>query len=101
VHALLQGAPADASDFILPWVELAASARDKALARTDDLDLQLRCEQETIRLSLDNLLTFPWVASRFAAGTLRLHGAHFDIRAAELSVLDEQGCFVAAPAAAP
>jgi carbonic anhydrase len=98
VRALLEGAPAEASDFIAPWVGLAAPARDRALARTDILDLQLCCEQETIRLSLDNLMTFPWIASRLAAGTLRLHGAHFDIRAGELSVLDEPGGFVTVPA---
>jgi carbonic anhydrase len=101
VRALLDGAPADASDFIAPWIQLAAPARDRALARTDILDPQLCCEQETIRLSLANLLTFPWVASRLAAGTLRLYGAHFDIRAGELSLLNEQGGFVTVPGVQP
>jgi carbonic anhydrase len=94
VRALLEGAPAEGSDFIAPWIGLAAAARERALARTDILDRQLCCEQETIRLSLDNLSTFPWIASRVAAGTLRLSGAHFDIRAGKLSVLNEQGRFV-------
>jgi carbonic anhydrase len=98
VRALLEGAPAPPTDFITPWIELAAPARNRALAREDVVDRQLCCEQETIRLSLQNLLTFPWVASRQAAGSLRLHGAHFDIRAGELSLLDEQGCFVTVPA---
>jgi carbonic anhydrase len=97
VRALLEGAPADASDFIAPWIQLAAAARDRALARTDVLDRQLCCEHETIRLSLENLLTFPWIASRLAAGTLRLHGAHFDIRAGELSVLNDRGGFETVP----
>jgi carbonic anhydrase len=97
VRALLEGAPAEASDFITPWIGLAAAARDRALARTDMPDRQLCCEQETIRLSLDNLVTFPWIASRLTAGTLRLHGAHFDIRGGELSVLDERGDFVTVP----
>jgi carbonic anhydrase len=98
VRALLEGAPGDASDFIASWIGLAAPARERVLARTDVLDRQLCCEHETIRLSLENLLTFPWIASRLAAGTLRLHGAHFGIRAGELSVLDEHGCFVSVPA---
>jgi carbonic anhydrase len=98
VRALLEGPPGDASDFIAPWIELAAPARDRTLARTDVLDRQLCCEQETIRLSLENLLTFPWIESRLAAGALRLHGAHFDIRGGELSVLDQRGCFVTVPA---
>jgi carbonic anhydrase len=101
VRALLEGAPAEASDFIAPWIALAGPARDRALARTDVADRQLCCEQETIRLSLDNLTTFPWIASRVAAGTLRLSGAHFDIRAGQLSILDEQDRFVTVPAQRP
>ncbi len=97
VRALLEGAPAEASDFIASWIGLAAPARARALARTDILDQQLCCEQETIRLSLENLLTFPWIASRLAAGTLRLSGAHFDIRSGELSVLGEGGAFGTVP----
>jgi carbonic anhydrase len=62
-------------------------------------DQQLCCEQETIRLSMENLATFPWIASRLAAGTLRLSGAHFDIRSGELSVLGDDGHFATMPPA--
>jgi len=97
VRALLDGTPAEASDFIAPWIRLAAPARERARARTDMADQQLCCEQETIRLSLENLLTFPWIEARRAAGTLRLSGAHFDIRSGELSVLEDDGSFVTVP----
>jgi carbonic anhydrase len=97
VRALLEGAPAETSDFIASWIELAAPARARALARAGIPDRQLCCEQETIRLSLENLSTFPWIASRLAAGTLRLSGAHFDIRSGELSVLGEGGAFETVP----
>jgi carbonic anhydrase len=60
-------------------------------------DQQLCCEQETIRLSLENLSTFPWIEQRRAAGTLRLFGAHFDIRSGELSVLGQDGAFAIVP----
>lgn len=97
VRALLEGAPAEASDFIAPWIGLAAPAKARALARTGVQDPQLCCEHETIKLSLENLLTFPWIASRVAAGTLRLSGAHFDIRSGVLSVLGEGGGFETVP----
>jgi carbonic anhydrase len=97
VRALLEGMPAEASDFIAPWISLATRAMERARARTDMHDQQLCCEQETIRLSLENLATFPWIESRRAAGTLRLSGAHFDIRSGELSVLSEDGAFVIVP----
>jgi carbonic anhydrase len=101
VRALLEGAPggvtAEASDFIAPWIELAAPAKARALAWTGTGDLQLRCELETIKLSLENLSTFPWIASRIAAGTLRMSGAHFDVRTGELSILSVGGCFQTVP----
>jgi len=97
VQALLHGTPPEASDFIAPWIGLAAQAKSRALARAGVQDLQLECEYETIKLSLDNLSTFPWIASRIAAGTLRLSGAHFDIRSGVLSVLDEGGDFQSVP----
>ena len=97
VRALLEDASTEASDFIAPWIALAAPARARALARTDIPDRQLCCEQETIKLSLENLSTFPWIESCVTAGTLRLSGAHFDIRSGELSVLADGGHFTTVP----
>jgi len=97
VRALLDGAPAEAADFIERWVQIAAPAKDRALARAGDQDPQLYCEQETILLSLENLMTFPWIAERVAHGKLRLQGAHFDIRSGVLSLLRPDGQFAPAP----
>lgn len=87
VQALLQGPPAEAADFVGPWMRLARPARDAVLA-CDAPDPQEACEHAVVRLSLDNLLTFPWVAEAVAAGRLRLHGYHFAIRTGVLAVLD-------------
>ena len=99
VRAMLDGAPPEASDFIAPWIGLAAKAKERALAQIGDVDRQLLCEQETIRLALENLLTFPWIAARVAAGETRLSGAHFDIRSGELSLLRKDGLFGPVPPA--
>ena len=93
VQALLKGAPPDANDFVSPWIGIAQRARERVLARGDIGDVQLACEQETVKLSLENLATFPWLAERVAHGRLRLHGAHFDIRSGTLSMLDGSGRF--------
>ena len=93
VRAMLEGTPPEAGDFIAPWIGLAARARDRALALPDPAQRQLCCEHETILLSLDNLRTFPWIADRIAAGTLRLWGMHFDIRGGELSQPGPDGRF--------
>lgn len=93
VRALLNGAPAEAGDFLAPWISVARAARGKVLRCTDPEEAQTRCEQEVVKLSLDNLLTFPWIAAPVRAGSLRLHGMRFDIRAGVLEVLGDDGMF--------
>ena len=46
-------------------------------------------EREAVKVSLANLRTFPWIASREQSGSLKLHGAHFSIAEGRLYVLDE------------
>jgi len=93
VRALLEGTPPEVSDFVAPWISIAARARTRALACDCPTERQLIGEHETVKLSLDNLRTFPWIAERIAAGLLRLHGAHFDIRTGRLSMLSDNGQF--------
>jgi carbonic anhydrase len=92
VHALLNGFPSTAKDFIAPWMQIANTARARALA-CDPVDAQTACEEETVKLSLRNLVTFPWVAERVAEGRLSLHGGSFDIRTGVLSMLGDDGNF--------
>jgi carbonic anhydrase len=96
VRALLEGSPPESSDFITPWIGLAARARDRTLAAAP-ANPQLFCEHETVRLSLDNLMTFPWIAESAATGALRLWGAHFDVRSGELTLLQTDGQFGSVP----
>ena len=42
------------------------------------------CEKAAIALSLQNLMSFPWIRQRVDAGSLTLHGWYFDIDAGEL-----------------
>ena len=93
VRALLEGTPPEASDFVAPWIGIAAPARRAALRCDDGAARQLCGEQEVVKLSLENLLTFPWIAEPVRTGTLRLHGAHFDIRFGRLSLLGADGQF--------
>jgi len=45
------------------------------------------------RLSLDNLMTFPWITSAVDAGNLELHDCFFDIRSGVLEQLGTDGDF--------
>jgi len=96
VRALLQGTPPEATDFLAPWISVARAARGKVFRCTDPEEAQERCEQEVVKLSLDNLMTFPWIAERVQAGVLCLHGARFDMRHGALEVLGPDGRFVRA-----
>jgi len=81
-----------AGDFVGPWIRVAERARRRVLA-CDAPDRQLEGERAVVCVSLENLATFPWIASRVAAGTLRLHGAHFDVRSGVLATLRPDGSF--------
>lgn len=94
VQALLNGVPPDLTDFLGPWVRLAEPAR-RVLADNPS-NPRLACEHETVRVSLANLMTFPWLAERVQDGALSLHGTHFDVRHGVLAVLGPDGVFAPA-----
>jgi carbonic anhydrase len=93
-RALLEGAPESAREFVAPWMSIASEARIRALACRNGSP-QRCCEYELVKVSLTNLMTFPWIAERVAAGSLRLHGAWFGIESGELLLLQPDGSFAA------
>ncbi len=98
IGALLRGPAADGGgeDFIGAWMGIAAPARERALAAAAGAPpeaVQRACEHEAIRLSLDNLTTFPWVRERVTRGDLALHGWYFDLEAGDLLRLGDGGAF--------
>lgn len=96
VQALLDGSPlaGRSDDFVGAWMTIAEPARVRAVERAPTgAERQRACEHETVKVSLANLRTFPWIAERLAAGTLTLHGWYFDLDGARLMRLDESGAF--------
>lgn len=92
VRALLTES-ADGTDFIKPWMAIARSARDRALALTLSAGqpveaAQRLAERETVATSLANLMTFPWLRERVMESKLALHGWWFDPEHGELFKLD-------------
>lgn len=74
--------------FVDKWMGLIREARDAVIASHPD-DAQHALELETVRVSLRNLRSFPFIAEREASGLLKLHGAYFGIAEGRLHVLDE------------
>src|SRR6266567_4753676 len=75
------GTPHGEGHFIADWVQMLNEARERIRARHPELgrDAFLEMEREAAKGSLANLRTFPWIANREQAGSLKLHGAHFSI----------------------
>jgi carbonic anhydrase len=96
IAAVLNGAPPEVQDFVAGWISIAQRARDVAL-RCDDPSLRQEvAEHEAVRISLANLMTFPWVAEAVAEARLTLHGAHFGVATGRLVLVPAEG--PAAPA---
>jgi carbonic anhydrase len=91
IGALLRGAH-DGDDFVVPWMQIAASARVRALeAANGPEQAQRLCELESVKLSLGNLMTFPWVRGGVEQRRLKLHGCYFDIENGDLLRLGDTG----------
>lgn len=76
-----------AGQFIVPWMSIAEAARRAALAAPSAVDADSRavaCEHQAVRVSLGNLMSFPFVRAAVEAGRLRLHGWYFDLDRGEL-----------------
>ena len=109
IRALMDGEGITASnfEFIGAWVTIARSAREQVLrehAGEPDAVQTRACEHGAIALSLENLMTFPWIRERVEAGKLELHGWYFDIDGGQLLAYSAEtgkfGPLVAKPAAA-
>lgn len=86
IKALLDP-PAESTDFVASWLEIAAPARER-LARRPDLaepgERQRTCELEVLKDSFENALSFPWVAERVEDGSLQVDALYLDLEQGEL-----------------
>lgn len=91
-HDLKDAEPGEGG-FIHSWIELLDPARDTVIARYGDdrsRDVERAMEQESVKVSLANLRTFPCVRSKERKGALKLIGAFFAISDGQLHVMDER-----------
>ena len=82
--------PLSTSDFIGNWMSQiapAAEAVDVDISRDREAFLR-RLELASVELSLQNLLTFPFIAAAVARGDTCLHGAYFGIGTGQLLIRD-------------
>ncbi|MEO8926001.1 MAG: carbonic anhydrase [Caulobacteraceae bacterium] len=94
VKAMVEGAPEEARDFVQSWMEIARPAMAPVPDGLAHAEVLAHYEDEVVRVSLANCLTFPWIAEAVAAGRLELAGFRFGIATGILYRLEEDG-FVA------
>ena len=83
----------DSGSFIHKWMGQLTHIREKIYADghyENQEERYLACEEFGIAQSLENLMTFPWIAERVKAGTLELHGWYYDIHNSELFQLNTE-----------
>lgn len=82
--------PLSPGDFIGKWMNLVAPAAEQIQGNSvmTPTERQTALERISIRNSIANLRTFPYVKSMEEGGKLRIHGCWFDISNGELWVMD-------------
>jgi len=88
IAAALDGTLADGVPFLGNWIALLDPVRAHSAHIHDTAARHVAMERDCVALSLANLMTFPFVAERVAAGRLALGGARFGIADGRLEILD-------------
>lgn len=81
----------DDQSFIYRWMSVARPALERTRQALPDGDVDTlcqRCELESIRTSVENLMTFPFVREAIETRRMNVIGAYFDLEIGELSELD-------------
>lgn len=79
------------NSFIERWMSIVAPVAKMAdPEKLDDIKTFNRCEQAAVGFSLRNLMTYPWIASRVEAGTLKISGWHYNIFTGALKQVHDQ-----------
>ncbi len=94
----LRGSGQGEGGFIADWIALLEDAREEVVqvhgARGRDAERAM--EQAGVRVSLNNLRSFPYVQQKEKAGELRLSGAFFAISDGILHLMQDDGSFAPA-----
>ncbi|MBX3020899.1 MAG: carbonic anhydrase [Bdellovibrionales bacterium] len=92
IRALVSGLHGESDSFVDRWVAIARPAHFRALAAHPEADMEslcMHCEREAIKISLENLRTFPFVRKAEQERGMQVIGAYFDIESGHLLGLND------------
>lgn len=90
IRSLFSGS-GETGSYINSWMRMAEEVHAgvmRDLPSASSNQQMTACEQRAILVSLDNLMTFPWVREGVENGTLALHGWYFDIEHGQMLQYD-------------
>ncbi|MGB5864512.1 MAG: carbonic anhydrase [Sulfitobacter sp.] len=65
--------------FVGRWMDILRPKYELVKDIADPLEQQRALEKQSVMISMENLMTFPWLSKRIADGELTLHGMWTDI----------------------
>lgn len=95
IRALLEHKTPERNEeaLVAKWLEIAKEARQQVLKDLSTKPPEIiahACEQASILVSLENLMSYPWIRQRVNQGRLALHGWYFDMPRGELLEYQEE-----------
>lgn len=90
VAAAMDSKAAAEIPFLAQWVELIKPAVAGLAAKSHEHGHNDEAERATVKLSLDRLRGYPFIAERERSGALVLEAVRFDIESGILEVLDQE-----------
>ncbi|AHI07223.1 carbonate dehydratase [Bdellovibrio bacteriovorus W] len=88
IRALLEGTyDQDKGSFISSWMKIAKEAKIEVLQEIPNAPLKEQlhlCAKKAVLISMENLMTFPFIQERMAQGDLKLFGWFFDLEGGRL-----------------
>ncbi len=87
IRALMAEPDANSKGFIGQWMSIVGQARQKVLADHAQSDDETKCrfaEMESIKISVKNLYTFPFIQEAVQSRHMNVIGVYFDIERGEL-----------------
>lgn len=92
IHALMKGPQNDSHSFVGQWMSIAADARTNIMALHPDVDEETRwrlMEMESIKISYNNLHSFPFVREAIQNRQMNVLAVYFDLELGQLWELDQ------------
>lgn len=92
IRALMSETPTSPDSFVGKWMAIAKGAREKVLKEFPNADEETRWrmgEMESLKISVRNLQTFPFIQEAVKTRQMNVFGVYFDLEQGQLWLFEE------------